>query len=112
MSNENGESKKVRTSDLIEGIKKIESLTNELEEVVKDFPESTVKTRYQYSVENLKKKNEDFLNAGAKKELTEDQKAAIKAIKAGKVDPEKVLSALSTPVEEVGGKSKRSKKTN
>ena len=90
------ESKKVRTSDLIEPLKKIEALTNELKVVVDALPECNVKTRYTYSVENLQKKNDEFLNAGQKKELTSEQKELIRRIKKGEISAEEVLKISSS----------------
>lgn len=95
MSEKNEESKKVRTSELIPQIKEIEEITISLKKIVDALPEGTVKTAYDYSVKNLEAKNEKFLNAGVKAEITPEQKEINQLIKKGKfAEAQEKLSAL------------------
>ena len=101
-------SERTKTKDLLKEMKAIEDLTKSLRVIVDNLPDSSVKDAFEYSAVNLEKKLEKF--QAVSEPLTDQQKEAIAAIKSGKINPEKVLSQVSTTDTTGSPKTKGKKK--
>ena len=81
MSKEN----KVNRKDILPQLEQIKAKTEELATIVEALPECYVRNSYQNSVKNLRTKNENFLTVGGpRKGLSDEEKAIIAAMRAGK----------------------------
>lgn len=103
---------KVSRKDILPQIEQIKVKTEELAVIVESIPQCFVKTSYATSVKNLRTKNENFLTIkGPKKGLSDEEKAIIAAMRAGKkVEISEVPSMdgdSTTPNESVSSKKKR-----
>lgn len=76
---------KVNRKDILPQLEQIKAKSEEFAVLVEALPDCYVKTSYQNSVKNLRKKNEDFLTIGGpRKGLTDEEKAVLAAMRAGK----------------------------
>jgi hypothetical protein len=76
---------KVSRKDILPQLEQIKAKSEELAAIVESLPECYVKSSYTNSVNNLRKKNEAFLTIGGpRKGLTDEEKAVLAAMRAGK----------------------------
>lgn len=77
---------KVSKKDFLPQLEQIKEKTEEISAIVEAFPDSYMKTTYTTTVVSLKKKNENFLTVktGTKRGLTDEEKAVLAAMRAGK----------------------------
>lgn len=100
MSKEN----KINRKDILPQLEQIKAKTEEFAMLVEALPECYVKGSYQNSVKNLRTKNENFLTIGGpRKGLTDEEKAVLAAMRAGKKVEISEVSSMesdSTPANE------------
>lgn len=76
---------KVSRKDILPQLESIKAKTEELAVLIEALPDCYVKNSYQNSVQNLRKKNDNFLTIGGpRKGLTDEEKAVLKAMREGK----------------------------
>lgn len=105
---------KVNRKDILSQIEQIGAKTEEIAAIVESLPDCYVKTSYSTSVKNLRKKNTDFQTIGGpRKGLTDEEKAVLAAMRAGKkveISEVPAVEGDSTPGDEdVPSKKKRRK---
>ena len=76
---------KVSRKDILPQLESIKAKTEEFALLIEALPDCYVKNSYQNSVQNLRKKNDNFLTIGGpRKGLTDEEKAVLAAMRAGK----------------------------
>jgi DNA-binding NarL/FixJ family response regulator len=76
---------KVNRKDILPQLEQIKAKTEEFAALVEALPDCYVRNSYQNSVKNLRTKNDSFLTIGGpRKGLTDEEKAVLAAMRAGK----------------------------
>lgn len=87
---------KVNRKDVLPMVESIKELTEKIAVVVATIPEGYIRNSYETSVKNLRTKNDNFLEvkAAGARGLSDEEKAIIKAMRAGqKVEVSEVPSS-------------------